>query len=223
MTGDDTETDEADEMEVEVEQPPPAKEEPVIMCCKTDGKSWQCRKEAAKDNSLCEHHLAQARSYNSSSNQGSRKTGKQVAAAAVAEGEAHPPMQQPPRPSSPPLPTRRPRQKKAATSSNPYEFYYYSGFGPRWGKKRGEASSNDGGGNSITSNVPKNPEHEHEIEPEPPSPTLAVSPLDDEEEYDDFIEYEDDEEDDHEETKGNGKKRGRKPIKAMSLQRLLSR
>ncbi|KAG2331059.1 hypothetical protein Bca52824_002239 [Brassica carinata] len=25
----------------------------------------------------------------------------------------------------------------AAASNNPYEFYYYSGFGPRWGRKRG--------------------------------------------------------------------------------------
>ncbi|KAL1561340.1 hypothetical protein AAHA92_04057 [Salvia divinorum] len=36
---------------------------------------------------------------------------------------------------------RRSRSKKApaaASSSNPYEFYYYTGFGPRWGKTRGE-------------------------------------------------------------------------------------
>ncbi|CAA2961822.1 Hypothetical predicted protein, partial [Olea europaea subsp. europaea] len=37
---------------------------------------------------------------------------------------------------------RWPWVKKAAWTSNPYEFYYYTGFGPRWGKRRGERSLN---------------------------------------------------------------------------------
>lgn len=36
---------------------------------------------------------------------------------------------------------RRARPRKPASSSNPYEFYYYSGFGPRWGRKRGSAAA----------------------------------------------------------------------------------
>ncbi|XP_057798157.1 uncharacterized protein LOC131014262 [Salvia miltiorrhiza] len=39
------------------------------------------------------------------------------------------------------------KAKKAPATSNPYEFYYYSGFGPRWGKRRGNKNS------SIIKNV----------------------------------------------------------------------
>ncbi|GLT62460.1 hypothetical protein SLA2020_350990 [Shorea laevis] len=33
---------------------------------------------------------------------------------------------------------RAANSKKGSSSSNPYEFYYYSGFGPLWGRKRGD-------------------------------------------------------------------------------------
>ncbi|CAA3003555.1 Hypothetical predicted protein, partial [Olea europaea subsp. europaea] len=45
-----------------------------------------------------------------------------------------------------------PWDKKASWTSNPYDFYYYSGFGPQWDMKRGN--------NKLE--VPKNVEQERE-------------------------------------------------------------
>ncbi|KAI3449805.1 hypothetical protein Pfo_006470 [Paulownia fortunei] len=168
-----------------VEEQPPVKTDQIILCCKTDGKSWQCRREASKGNSLCEHHISLVKSYNNSAHHAVKKSEKLV-------GEAR----------------RRPRPKKGSTSSssNPYEFYYYSGFGPRWGKKRGETCKNNG------CSMPKNLGHD-EDETEPPT----LSQIGDEDF--DYAEYEDEEED--EENRDNGKKRVRKPIKARSLKSLM--
>ncbi|KAG6434553.1 hypothetical protein SASPL_106191 [Salvia splendens] len=148
--------------------PPPPEEKEAILCCKTDGKSWHCRRETAKGNSLCEHHLSMSRNYSS--------------------------------PAATKKSARPKRAPAAASSSNPYEFYYYSGFGPRWGKRRGEET--------------RNAETEE----------AAISYTGDEE-LDFFADYEDedeDEEEEEEEQRDNGKKkRVRKPIKARSLKSLL--
>ncbi|KAG6437905.1 hypothetical protein SASPL_102836 [Salvia splendens] len=96
------------------------------------------------------------------------------------------------------------RAPAAASSSNPHEFYYYSGFGPRWGKRRGEET--------------RNAETEE----------AAISYTGDEE-FDFFADYEDEDEEEEEdgeeeeERRDNGKKkkRVRKPIKARSLKSLL--
>ncbi|KAG8389181.1 hypothetical protein BUALT_Bualt02G0202300 [Buddleja alternifolia] len=157
------------------EQP---KSEGIILCSKTDGKSWQCRREATKGNSLCEHHLSLMKNYtNNLPNSTTKKPEKPL--------------------------VFRPRPKRASTlaSSNPHEFYYYSGFGPRWGKKRGENSKNNG------STTPKSVEHEHELDP------LILSRIIDED-----FDYDEDEE---EENRENTKKRARKPIKARSLKSLM--
>lgn len=147
----------------------------AILCCKTDGKSWQCRREAAKGNSLCEHHLSLVRNY---VNVAAKK----------------------------PVKAARPKKAPAASSSsNPYEFYYYSGFGPRWGKRRGETRKNSNGDTSMPKNA--------EMEP------AAISHIG-EEDFD-FVEYEDDDDDEEEEGRDNGKKRVRKPIKARSLKSFL--
>ncbi|KAL1546612.1 hypothetical protein AAHA92_23186 [Salvia divinorum] len=145
--------------------PPPPEEKEATLCCKTDGKSWHCRRETAKGNSLCEHHLSMSRNYSTAA-----PTKKSV----------------------------RPKRAPAATSaSNPYEFYYYSGFGPRWGKRRGEET--------------RNAETE----------AAAISYTGDED-FDFFADYEDEDEDAEEERSDNGKKkRVRKPIKARSLKSLL--
>lgn len=169
--------------------PPPVKNEQIILCCKTDGKSWQCRREASKGNSLCEHHLSLVKSYNNLAHHATKKSVKPA-------GET----------------PRRTRAKKSSTSSsssNPYEFYYYSGFGPRWGKKRGETCKNNG------CSMPKILGDEHEIEP----PRLAQIG---DEDFD-YAEYEDEDEEDDEDEKNrdNGKKRVRKPIKARSLKSLM--
>ncbi|EPS62152.1 hypothetical protein M569_12642, partial [Genlisea aurea] len=93
------------------------------------------------------------------------------------------------------------KKSQKSSSSNPYEFYYYSGFGPRWGKKRGgESSRNDNG------------QHEHD------SICGSMAEFDLMEEDEQYIYDDDDEEDDESE---NGKKKARKPVKARSLKSLM--
>ncbi|KZV15797.1 hypothetical protein F511_02013 [Dorcoceras hygrometricum] len=150
----------------------------IILCCKTDGKSWKCRRQAAEGNSLCDHHLSMVRSYSSSAHTTAKCSSKPVS-----EGR------------------RRPRVKKPTmpSSSNPYEFYYYSGFGPRWGKKRGGDSSKGDAAESL--------DRGHYMEPS------ILSETDDE--------FEHDEEDINEDEDQNGKKRTRKRVKARSLKSLI--
>ncbi|KAK4407255.1 Thioredoxin-like fold domain-containing protein MRL7, chloroplastic [Sesamum angolense] len=180
---DDSTTVKAEEDE---EEQPPAKNQQIILCCKTDGKSWQCKREAAKGNSLCEHHLSLVKNYNSLAHHATKKSEKPA----------------------PPESRHRPRPKKASTPSNPYEFYYYSGFGPRWGKKRGDQSTYKNNGNCIVPKVVDDHEHEREVSRR----------VDDNGDEFDYVEYEDEDEDDEEleERKGNEKKRMRKRIKARS-------
>lgn len=170
---------------MEAAPPPPPENEATILCCKTDGKSWQCRREAANGNSLCEHHISLVRSYSNVSHHASKKSVKPAAAAAEGPRRA------------------RPKKAPAASTSNPYEFYYYSGFGPRWGKRRGENGKNDGG------SMPKNVEEEAAA-----AAAISRTGIEDF----DFDEFEDE---DDEEEEMNGKKRVRKPIKARSLKSLL--
>ncbi|KAL2236407.1 UNVERIFIED_CONTAM: hypothetical protein Sindi_0832400 [Sesamum indicum] len=164
----------------------PPKDETFVLCCKTDGKSWQCRREAAKGNSLCEHHLSLLKNYNSSSH--SKKSEK----SSLAEPQRRP----------------RPKRASASSSSNPHEFYYYSGFGPRWGRKRGEASKK--AGTDASKNI--------EIESDLNSAVLSRFQEDDDTDY-----VEDEEEENEDEDHGNSsrKKRARKPIKARSLKSLM--
>ncbi|KAK6164277.1 hypothetical protein DH2020_001141 [Rehmannia glutinosa] len=192
---DDTAAEKAEEPPPPLPPPPPPppapaeKNEKKKLCCKTDGKSWQCQREASKGNSLCDHHLSLVKSYNNSSHHASKKSEKLPVEAR----------------------RRTTRPKKAPTtssSSNPHEFYYYSGFGPRWGKKRGENKNN-------ASSMPNNHDHEDEIEPHT---KFGFGDLD---EDSDSTEYEEDDEDDDEEMRDNGKKRVRKPIKARSLKSLM--
>lgn len=165
--------------------PPPAKiNEGTIMCCKTDGKSWQCRREAAEGNSLCEHHLSLIKSYSSVAHHAAKKSVK------------------------PAVETQRrtrPKKDPASSSSNPYEFYYYAGFGPRWGKRRGETRKNSINGSSMPKNL-----GDAKVEDQQ-APAASYIDFD-------FDEYEDE---DEEENRDNGKKRMRKPIKARSLKSLL--
>ncbi|KAG8389177.1 hypothetical protein BUALT_Bualt02G0201900 [Buddleja alternifolia] len=153
----------------------------VILCSKTDGKSWQCKREAAKGNSLCEHHLSLAKNYNNNNVANSTTKTKPEKPTVL---ESRP----------------RPERKKASKSSDPHQYYYYSGFGPRWGKRRGETSKNNGFGR---------PEHEHELDP------ALLSRIMDEE-----FDYTEDE-DESEESRKKGKKRARKLIKARSLKSLM--
>ncbi|CAN0889997.1 hypothetical protein LINGRAHAP2_LOCUS16223 [Linum grandiflorum] len=125
--------------------------------------------------------------------------------------------------------------KKRATpastsSSNPYEFYYYSGFGPRWGKQRraDRGDGRGGGGNLdgrdqvITGSAEMNgggsPAASGLSRGNSSSPSMEVLDFLDED-------YDDDEDEEEEEEEEIGvdcrKKRMRKPVKARSLKSLM--
>ncbi|GMI75898.1 MATERNAL EFFECT EMBRYO ARREST 46, EMBRYO SAC DEVELOPMENT ARREST 8 [Hibiscus trionum] len=110
----------------------------------------------------------------------------------------------------------RTSRRGSSSGSNPYEFYYYSGFGPSWGKKRR-------GGDKVKG-INKNLHIESEevetngsvITAQNNSALSSSSQIDDNEEFD----YEEEEEEDGE-NGDSGKKRMRKPIKARSLKSLM--
>lgn len=176
-------------------------EEATILCCKTDGKAWQCKREAKEGHTFCDHHLEQLKHYNSLAH-------PTRTAAAAAAGKKSEKQTAPPEDSAMTNRSRRPRAKKPSVSTNPYELYYYTGFGPLWGKKRGpgrgsssdlaaSASEHDRGNGAISS----------------------ASEMDDGEF--DYVEdeYEDDDEED--EFDDGRRKKARKPIKARSLKSLM--
>ncbi|XVF80105.1 hypothetical protein PTKIN_Ptkin15bG0043700 [Pterospermum kingtungense] len=104
------------------------------------------------------------------------------------------------------------KKGSSSAASNPYEFYYYSGFGPLWGKRRG-GSDNRAGEISKNKDVENNSSAittQHNTTPS------SSSQIDNNEEFD----YVDDDEED-EENGDSGKKRMRKPIKARSLKSLM--
>ncbi|XP_057980418.1 uncharacterized protein LOC131166127 [Malania oleifera] len=91
----------------------------IALCSRSDGRGWHCNREAKQGHTLCEHHLAQLRSYTT-------KGAAAVAHSAVAAASCP-----------------RRNRKKPLISTNPHEFYYYSGFGPWWGKKRGGSTNGE--------------------------------------------------------------------------------
>ncbi|XP_051141719.1 uncharacterized protein LOC127258773 isoform X2 [Andrographis paniculata] len=95
----------------------------VILCCKNDGKSWHCRREAAQGSSLCGHHLSLSKNYQNSAH--TKKSGRAM---------------------EPRRSTRSTNKvdysKSNSSSSDSNEFYYYFGFRPGWSKK---IRSNNGG------------------------------------------------------------------------------
>ncbi|XP_022879056.1 uncharacterized protein LOC111396780 isoform X2 [Olea europaea var. sylvestris] len=167
----------------------PKKDREIIFCCKTDGKGWKCKREAAEGNSLCKHHLSLVRNYNNWAPPAAKKVDKVAA-------DSH----------------RCPRARKVGLTSNPHEFYYYSGFGPRWGKKRGEKNQI-----SNSRDASKNIDQRHEMA------QSSMSQIDIEEsDIEDEIEYEEEEEEENSESESRRKrKRARKPIKARSLKSLM--
>lgn len=150
------------------------------MCCKNDGKGWQCSRESKIGHNLCEHHFAQ-KHCSSSSNNSSHSTTISAAANSDTKIDAAETTH-----SS----RGRPRRPKKSSSS---EFYYYSGFGPLWGKKRGQSTEK-----SVQS---------------------SSSQMDNE--GFDYIEDDEDDNDDEVENGKTKIKRARKPIKARSLKSLM--
>ncbi|KAE8708000.1 Syntaxin of plants 71 [Hibiscus syriacus] len=110
----------------------------------------------------------------------------------------------------------RASRKCSSSASKPYEFYYYSGFGPSWGKKRrGEDKVKEG----ISKNQIERKEVENNgnvITSQNNSAQSYSSQIDDNKEFD----YVDDDEKD-DENGDSGNKRMRKPIKARSLKSLM--
>lgn len=100
-------------------------------CQRTDGRSWQCKKEAKEGFLFCDHHLRRSSAGNNNVNSNgnilpSNFVGSKKDTAVQAKTLAG---------------TRRGRPKavkKGPNAASPYEFYYYSGFGPKWGRKRGK-------------------------------------------------------------------------------------
>ncbi|XP_059655156.1 uncharacterized protein LOC132302338 [Cornus florida] len=170
----------------------------AILCSKSDGKGWQCWREAKEDHSLCEHHFTQLRNYNNLAHPGRRSGKSSEKDVAI---------------------SRHPRTKKGSSVSNRHEFYYYSGFGPRWGKKRGTIIEPNVSSDPklIVTNVSS--DTKLVVEPITKVTTKSSALQIDDAEFD-YV-GEDDYDDDQDESSEARKKRGRKPIKARSLKSLM--
>ncbi|KAD5317030.1 hypothetical protein R6Q59_032295 [Mikania micrantha] len=83
--------------------------EEMLLCDVRDKKGWQCGRMVKNGETMCDHHLIEMQNHAVWT---TKKKSKPVTR------------------------TRAWQTKKQATPG-PYEFYYYSGFGPSWGKKRG--------------------------------------------------------------------------------------
>ncbi|KAI9085595.1 hypothetical protein K1719_032438 [Acacia pycnantha] len=115
--------------------------------------------------------------------------------------------------------TRAQNAKKAPSGTrNPYEFYYYSGFGPLWGKRRG---GRNGGSNNKNEVVKANGGEDSTIT-EANGATIIRSPSTSSQIDTSGFDYDDDEmEEDYDNEEEGGKKRMRKPVKARSLKSLM--
>lgn len=169
-------------------------------CQKNDGKGWQCKKLAKPGHSFCEHHLSLVRSSYAAVSS-SKKSAYSTTALNADAG------------------TRRLRgrtKKGTSSTSNPYEYYYYSGFGPLWGRKRG------GGDKGSESKVVVDNSTTSATNQTPSSTPSSSSQIDTKEfDYVDDDDVDDDEDDDDCSGGDTGKKRVRKPVKARSLKSLM--
>lgn len=178
-----------------------------LLCCqKKDGKGWQCKKEAEEGQSFCEHHISLIRTYNNNSITTNFTSQNDVSS-------------KKPQTSAGARRTRATTSRtKKGSSSNPNEFYYYSGFGPLWGRRRGERGV-CGDGNKSEAAKDDDDDNENTVSSENTQSTQSTpqsfsSPMDNEE-----FDYVDD--DDDEVSGDSGRKRMRKPVKARSLKSLM--
>ncbi|CAH9072746.1 unnamed protein product [Cuscuta epithymum] len=166
------------------------------LCCKTDGKAWQCKREAKVGHTWCDHHMELLKHCNK--------------VLPVTENK---------QPAPPPVPEesvaattsrgRRPRPKKTSgVSSNPYDLYYYTGFGPLWGKKRGPGRMKENYSSPNTA----------EFEPINGA-TSSGSEMDSHGVEMDYLE--DEFPSDNDNNNDGKKKKVRKPVKARSLKSLM--
>ncbi|MBA0554259.1 hypothetical protein Golob_013375, partial [Gossypium lobatum] len=101
---------------------------------------------------------------------------------------------------------RTSRRGGSSSASNLNDFYYYSGFGPSWGKRRhgGDKES------EISKNLVEVENNDSVTTAQNNSTLSSSSQIDDNEEFD-YVEEEEEEDDENE---YSGEKRTRKPIKA---------
>ncbi|CAJ1950179.1 unnamed protein product [Sphenostylis stenocarpa] len=172
-------------------------------CQGTGDKGWACKNEAKQGQSFCEQHLSLsqlATSYTSKKSQaqpsggGTRRTKTRGAGKKAGMG--------------------------AGTSSNPYEFYYYSGFGPSWGKRRGDRNG-EGSKNNIVGAENSTLVEAGGGDDNVGSGEVGGSVSEMENEVGGYVDDDDDEEEEEVVEDDGGKKRMRKPVKARSLKSLM--
>ncbi|KAI3681789.1 hypothetical protein L6452_36594 [Arctium lappa] len=158
-------------------------EEEIVMCGKTDDNGWQCGRLVKNGDTICDHHVNELRDQAVWTSKKSRAVNA----------------------------SSRPRQNNKRASTSPYEFYYYTGFGPSWGKKRGSTATTSNTYNEMISDDDMDIRKEMEKRFEPDVSEIGPTKME--------LTYDDDNK------KGKsgiiGKKRGRKPIKARSLKSLM--
>ncbi|MQL77477.1 hypothetical protein Taro_009868 [Colocasia esculenta] len=161
---------EEEEKKSEDSRPIEEKTAAAALCKKGDGKGWHCKRAAQCGYSLCQYHLDKLRSYYSYSQtkKKKKKTMKPKSAAlpekSTAAGVAHRQgaSQRKQKKSS----SRPVEEQHVALSTGPGvsdSFYYYSGFGPRWGKRKrcwsgdAGAKTHDGGAPQAAQPSPHTP------------------------------------------------------------------
>ncbi|KAK7389925.1 hypothetical protein VNO78_25222 [Psophocarpus tetragonolobus] len=176
-------------------------------------QSWPCKNEATQGQSFCDQHLSfsQPTPLNKKSHAQAHPTGPVGPRRAKTRGAGKKP---------PP-----------GASSNPYEFYYYSGFGPLWGKRRGDRNGGEGTKNAFgvqnstmmdSDNVSPAAAAAHDDNIHDNNVAGAgVVPSASEMNNEGIIDYVDDDEEEEEAEDDSGKKRMRKPVKARSLKSLM--
>lgn len=154
----------------------------VMLCCETNRKGWQCGREVKKGHKVCARHLRYVTVV------GGNNSASNIMTPATRRGRGRPPK----------------KKKVEPVDQNPYEFYYYSGFGPLWGRKKGLIKRT---ANNVTTGIN---DHENGT-----SATKHEEAKRIEDKEIDYMECDDSEEEEI------GKKRGRKRIKARSLKSLM--
>ncbi|KAK8565789.1 hypothetical protein V6N12_059341 [Hibiscus sabdariffa] len=112
-------------------------------------------------------------------------------------------------------------KKGPSAALNPYEFYYYSGFGPSWGRRRGGNSEMRKNiiveGKDVENNISAVTTQNNNT-----TSSASSSQFDNNEEFDHVNDEDyDDVDEDEENVDSGGKKRMRKPVKARSLKSLM--
>ncbi|KAK4745282.1 hypothetical protein SAY87_011594 [Trapa incisa] len=215
-------------------------------CCrKTNGKGWQCSREAKQGHYLCEYHYLkkshQAADISIRKNninmfsEGRFDSTSELPALAITAAASSSSIKKS-RPSGrrgrPPK--KAPLSKSSMTeamNSNQF-YYYYSGFGPSWGRRRAVKSCSGGGPTDHEEEDYRVDAMEEENSSGRSSGTLPPLPhhqmggqVEVEIDYSTMA-YDMDEEDEeeeliNEESGRGGRKRMRKPVKARSLKSLM--